>query len=204
MLPVVVVGDRGLLEVVLAGARRAGSGANVVFATDPSTEGLLEARGRGADVVVLLATDPHRVGILNRVRALGGRALPALELEDRGDLPQLRISSVALLTDGALLDVNVAVPSLDDATVRRVLWDQFRDARIEERHHLVEVDGKPALTQLGVEAPVGGWGWLAAGAAGVLAGRLAAADRRWQPRVGSQQPVPSNDTRHGRPAGAGP
>jgi hypothetical protein len=57
-------------------------------------------------------------------------------------------------------------------------------------HHLVEVDGSPAVHELrarGLDVRTMGRGidddpafFLAAGAAGVLAGRLAAENRRWR------------------------
>ena len=63
-------------------------------------------------------------------------------------------------------------------------------AKLEDRHQLVEVDGRPALAELadrGIEPRSMGRGvaddpayFLAAGAAGVLAGRTAAGNRRWR------------------------
>jgi hypothetical protein len=87
--------------------------------------------------------------------------------------------------------MNVAVPALEGAPRAR-LWDALRADRVEERHHLVEVDGRPAGDALEVEdgrppdaaarlgPPLDGVAALAAGAAGVLAGRLAAAGRAWR------------------------
>jgi hypothetical protein len=97
----------------------------------------------------------------------------------------------ALLTDRALEGLNVAVPALDDAARTR-LWDGLRGDRVEERHHLVEVDGRPALEALaalavapphpdaGLATELHGVAALAAGAAGVLAGRMVAGGRRWR------------------------
>jgi hypothetical protein len=65
----------------------------------------------------------------------------------------------------------------------------LRGAKLEERHQLVEVAGEPAIDELarrGIQSRSMGRGvaddpafFLAAGAAGVLAGRMAAGDRRW-------------------------
>jgi hypothetical protein len=84
----------------------------------------------------------------------------------------------------------VPVPALEDDTQRARIWDALRAARLEERHQLVEVDGRPALDELAsrrIEPRSMGRGvdddpacFLAAGAAGVLAGRLAEGNRRWR------------------------
>jgi len=70
------------------------------------------------------------------------------------------------------------------------VWEALRARKLEERHQLVEVDGRPALDrldELGLEMDSMGRTakddpafFLAAGAAGVLAGRLAASSRRWR------------------------
>jgi len=98
----------------------------------------------------------------------------------------------AFLGDPSLEGLNVAVPALEgDGRAR--LWDSLRAERIEERHHLVEVDGRPALDALralaaapahpdaGLATALSGVAALAAGAAGVLAGRLVAGGRPWRP-----------------------
>jgi hypothetical protein len=74
------------------------------------------------------------------------------------------------------------------------MWDSLRERRLEERHQLVEVDGRPALDELeraGVEIDSMGRTasedpafFLAAGAAGILAGRMAAGSRRWRRGAG--------------------
>jgi hypothetical protein len=73
---------------------------------------------------------------------------------------------------------------------REPIWDALRAAKLEDRHQLVEVDGRPALGELqrlglSVESmgrtpaddPVF---FLAAGAAGVMAGRMAVGSRRYR------------------------
>ena len=86
--------------------------------------------------------------------------------------------------------MNVAVPTLEDDAQRDMVWDALREAQLEERHQLVEVDGAPALAELerrGVEVDSMGRSpsddpafFLAAGAAGVLAARMAAGSRAWE------------------------
>ncbi|MGZ4133374.1 MAG: hypothetical protein ACXVWF_10020, partial [Actinomycetota bacterium] len=49
-----------------------------------------------------------------------------------------------------------------------------------ERQQVLEGDAAPAFAQLGAPAEHATLGQRAAGAAGVLAGRLAAANRRWR------------------------
>jgi hypothetical protein len=84
-----------------------------------------------------------------------------------------------------LRDLNVPVPLLEEEA-RLVVWDSLRAARVEERHHLVEVDGRPALDELserGTPRVGDELQLLAAGAAGVLTGRMAAANRKWRTQL---------------------
>ena len=53
-------------------------------------------------------------------------------------------------------------------------------ASLIDLHHVVEVDPKPAFEELGLDPSQATFGALAAAAAGVLAGRLAVANRRWR------------------------
>ena len=97
--------------------------------------------------------------------------------------------SVTILRDVCAVDVNVAVPVLDEPE-RTAVWDALRAAKLEDRHQLVEADGRPALAELERrEVAVESMGrapaddpafFLAAGAAGVLAGRMAASSRRYR------------------------
>jgi hypothetical protein len=90
----------------------------------------------------------------------------------------------------ALSPVHVAVPALPDDAQRLRVWDRLREAQLEERHQLVEVSGAPALDLLdrrGIALETMGRTvaddpafFLAAGAAGVLAGRMAVRDRTWR------------------------
>ncbi len=73
---------------------------------------------------------------------------------------------------------------------RETVWAALIQAELEGRHRLVEVTGRPALDRLaeaGIEPESMGRSvaddptfFLGAGAAGVLAGRLAAGDRAWR------------------------
>ena len=169
--------------------------------------GMLAAREvLGAEVVVV-ADGPGNLGTdttwgvsalgsgntLNAVATLGGRPVPALRVssaDPRGRHRGLSHHSVTILRDICRVETNVPVPALADEGTRAAVWNALRAAKLEERHQLVEVDGQPALDELsarGIDVRSMGRGvdddpafFLAAGAAGVLAGRMVAADRRWR------------------------
>jgi hypothetical protein len=169
--------------------------------------GLLAAKEiLGADVIVV-ADGPGNLGTdttwgvsglasgnaLNAAAALGGRPIPALRVsfaDPRERHRGVSHHSLTILREICLVETNVPVPALDDADEREEVWDALRAAKIEDHHQLVEVDGRPALDELsdrGLEIRSMGRGvgedpafFLAAGAAGVLAGRLAAGTRRWR------------------------
>jgi len=130
---------------------------------------------------------------LNAAATLGGRPIPALRVSfaDRRDRHRgLSHHSRTILRDVCLVETNVPVPVLADEGQRSAVWDALRASDPEGRHHPVEVDGRPAQDELearSVEVRSMGRGFgddpaffLAAGAAGVLAGRLAAEGRRWR------------------------
>jgi hypothetical protein len=75
------------------------------------------------------------------------------------------------------VDLDIAVPALDEprrAAARRAV----RSLGLVERHHIVEVDPRPGLEG---ESPADATlQRLTAAATGVLAGRIAAANRRWR------------------------
>ena len=161
----------------------------------------------GADVIVV-ADGPGNLGTdttwgvsalgsgnaLNAVAALGGRPIPSLRIsfaDGRARHRGVSHHSLTILRDVCLVATDVPVPALADDTQRRVVWDALRTAELEQRHRLVEVDGRPALDELAVrhlEPRSMGRGveddpayFLGAGAAGVLAGRTAVGNRRWKP-----------------------
>lgn len=171
--------------------------------------GLLAARHVvGADVVVV-GDGPGNTGTgtawgssdlesamsLNAVHILGGRPVAALRISFADARERHRVVShhaITALSRVALAPVHVAVPAIEDADRRAAVWAMLTAAGIHERHQLVEATGQPALDLLaerGVAVSSMGRGvdddpefFLAAGAAGVLAGRMAADDRAW--RVG--------------------
>jgi Protein of unknown function (DUF3866) len=168
--------------------------------------GLLAAvRLIGAEVVVV-ADGPGNLGTettwgvsalssghaLNAAQTLGGRPVAALRVSFADARVRHRCvshHSITILRDVCAVEANVAVPTLDGPERDRV-WDDLRAERLEERHQLVEVDGRPALAELErVGVAVESMGrtvaddpafFLAAGAAGVLAARMAAQGRMWR------------------------
>jgi len=96
-------------------------------------------------------------------------------------LPSVTRASLDLLGDPSLRDLHVAVPAFEDERVRTRVWDQLRGGGGEERHQLAEVGGG---TWASLPA-VGGDAWATAGAfaAGILAGRIAAGNRRWRAQL---------------------
>jgi hypothetical protein len=169
-------------------------------------DGLLVARGvAGADVIVV-GDGPGKVGTatrwgasdvasgmtLNAAGILGGRPVAALRVSFADPAYRhhgLSPHSVTVLRDLALVSVHVAVPALDELR-RSEVWEALKAARLEQRHQLVEVTGRPALDLLaerGIRPQTMGRSieddpafFEAAGAAGVLAGRMAAGSRRWR------------------------
>jgi Protein of unknown function (DUF3866) len=168
--------------------------------------GLLAAVGvLGADAVIV-ADGPGNLGTatrwgvsalasgnsLNAVHALGGVAVAALRISfaDARDRHRgVSHHSLTILSDVCLVPAMVAVPTLEEPE-RAEVWDALRAARLEDRHQLAEVSGQAALEVLhdaGIEVESMGRTprddpafFLAGGAAGVLAGRLTAASRRWR------------------------
>ena len=168
---------------------------------------LLAARNVSEADVAIVADGPGNLGtettwgvsalgsgnVLNAAATLAGRPVAALRIsfaDERERHRGLSHHSRTILQHVAGPGVNVAVPGLEDDAQRDVVWDALRAARLEERHQLVEVDGAPALAELerrGVEVESMGRSpaddpafFLAAGAAGVLAARMAAGARAWE------------------------
>jgi hypothetical protein len=169
--------------------------------------GLLAARHVvGADVVVV-GDGPGNTGTnslwgatavesamsLNAAGILGGRPIAALRISFADSRERHRAvshHSITTLARVALVPVHVAVPAIEDMDRRGAVWSALRSAGLEERHQLVETTGQPALdllADLGIEPASMGRRvgddpefFLAAGAAGVLAGRMAARDRAWK------------------------
>jgi hypothetical protein len=172
--------------------------------------GLLAAKELMDAEVVVVADGPGNLGTettwgvsalasghaLMAARTLGGRPIPALRVsfaDERERHRGVSHHSLTILADVCKVDVNVPVPMLEDAEQREAVWGALRDRKLEDLHHLVEVDGAPAVEELrarGIDVRTMGRGidddpafFLAAGAAGVLAGRMAAEDRRWRSTI---------------------
>jgi hypothetical protein len=170
---------------------------------------LLAAREVLDGEVIIVADGPGNLGTdttwgvsalasgnaLNATAALGGRPVAALRLSfaDQRDRHRgVSHHSLTILRDVCTVRCTVAVPSLDEGPERDRLWDALRAPRLEEKHQLVEADGRPAVAELvrrGVEVRSMGRSpaddpvfFLGAGAAGVLAGRMAAASRTHRPQ----------------------
>lgn len=159
----------------------------------------------GADVVIV-ADGPGNLGsettwgvsalgtgeALNAVEALGGRAVAALRVsfaDPRERHRGLSHHSLTILERVATCRANVVVPVLDGAE-RDAVWDALRARRLEDRHQLIEADGRPAMEAMeraGVEVESMGRApaddpafFLSAGAAGVVAARMAAGAAAWR------------------------
>lgn len=168
--------------------------------------GLLAARELLDAEVIVVADGPGNLGTdttwgvsalgsghaLMAAETLKGRPVAALRMSFADERPRHRgVShhSVTILRDVCRTDVNVAVPVLEEPE-RTTVWDALRAARLEERHQLVEADGRPALdglerrgiavTSMGRTPAQDPAFFLSAGAAGVLAGRMAAGSRRYR------------------------
>ncbi len=161
----------------------------------------------GADVVVV-ADGPGNLGTdttwgvsalggghaLNAVGALGGRPVAALRIsfaDGRERHHGVSHHSLTILERVCAVPANVAVPLLEGVE-REAVWQALRARRLEDRHQLIEADGRAAMEELerrGVavdsmgRTPTDDPGFfLAAGAAGVLAARMAAGSRAWRDR----------------------
>ena len=130
---------------------------------------------------------------LNAASIIGGRPVAALRISFADPRRRHRVVShhaITALSKVALQPVHVAVPAIEHGERRDAVWGRLKEAKLEERHQLVEVNGQPALHLLaerGIEVESMGRTpeddpefFLAAGSAGVLAGRMAAGDRAWQ------------------------
>lgn len=173
--------------------------------------GLLAAVTVADAEVVIVADGPGNLGTattwgvsalasglaLNAARLLGGSPVAALRISFADPRPRhrgLSHHSRTILGEVCTVEANVAVPVLEGEQ-RSAIWEALRAARLEERHQLVEADGRPALDALadaGVTVRSMGRSaeddpafFLAGGAAGVLAARMAVGGRRWRPDVTS-------------------
>ena len=172
--------------------------------------GLLAAAELVAADVVIVADGPGNLGTattwgvsalanghaLNAAETLGGRPVAALRIslaDARERHHGVSHHSITILDRVCRVAADVAVPVLEGPE-RDLVWNALRERHLEERHQLVEVDGRPALDELersGVEVDsMGRNAWddpaffLAAGAAGILAGRMAVRSQGWRGDAG--------------------
>jgi hypothetical protein len=171
-IPVVTAIDARAAELIVAGVRRSGS-ATVVATTDQAVgtigSWMLGAARAGAEVLLVTGASGSP---LDHIAALRGRAVPAL--------PLARPEALAALLVGVTVEVDLPVPAAE-GPVRAAIRSRISSAlHLDGRHHLVEVDARPAFEEAGRPFETADLDALGAAAAGVLAGRLAAANRRWR------------------------
>jgi hypothetical protein len=168
--PVVVFVTDGIAELVEAGATRS-SGATVrqvEASRGPLAAAVLDA-AETADVLLARVELEEAADALVTVRALRGRPLPVVPF-DRPDLARTMLAR-------CWIDLDIAIPSYGDDR-RDEAWEAARALDLISAHHIVEVDPRPGLDHEG--APNAGLDGLTASATGVLAGRIAAGNRRWR------------------------
>src|SRR3954453_379274 len=165
--PVVLLPEASVAPIARAGIERAGRGASVASFDGP-TEALglelLSATSSGTEVVIVDRAVARHVDL---VRILGGRAVVALP----GTGPN---EAKAWLAE-ADLDAELPIPTVDNAA-----WAAIAAIGLEATHQLVHVDPAPAFHEAGMRIAGATPAALTAGAAGVLAGRIAARNRRWR------------------------
>ena len=169
----------------LLAARLAAGAEAIVVGNGPGNTGTNSVWG---------ASDIESAMSLNAAAILEGRTIAALRMsfaDPRERHRGVSHHSITALSRVALRPVHVAVPTLADEGHRAEVWDALRRAGLDRSHQLVEATGQPALDLLAergivpesmgrsvADDPVF---FLAAGAAGILAGRMAASDRAWRP-----------------------
>lgn len=164
--PVLVV-EAAFVSFAWAGAVRAGRSPSIgLLAADEEHAGspMLGSVAGGAEILVVPDGGP---GTLIAARALDGRPVIPAPLQ------------APSIFDGLDVDVHIAVPS-GEHPHREAIRAILAPLELEGMHHLVEVDPAPAFEELGLDMREASLDELAAGAAGVLCGRLAATNRRWR------------------------
>ena len=199
--------ETGLLDAVVTAGQAFGGDVESVNVFS----GLLAATAALRADVVIVGDGPGNTGTgttwgttalwsamsMNAVSILRGRPVATLRIsfaDPRERHHGVSHHSLTALSQVAPPHAHVPVPVLPDDQ-RGAVWAALREAKLEERHQLVEVTGAPALDLLSdrgiaVESMGRSVGddpafFLAAGAAGVLAGRMAAGTRGWHRSFGS-------------------
>jgi hypothetical protein len=164
--PVVLLPEASTADVALAGVARAGRTPAVARLEGPIPAlglALLAATAAGDEVIVLTEAEGRHVDL---VRILGGRAVVALAAADQ---------TVRAWLAETELGADVPVPATDER-----LSSAFASLGLEATHQLIQVDPMPAFDEAEVRRRDRAVPVLTAAAAGVLAGRIAAANRRWR------------------------
>lgn len=178
--PVVVLSEPTLEAMVRTGAERAGhaSAARVEQESGAFLGAGLLVSSLTAEVLLVVAEGSAAGTALVVARALGGRPLPVITFDD-----PVRAQAMLRSCD---VDLDIAVPSVDEP-VRGTIRDIAGQLGLFSSHHVVEVDPRPGLTPtmgVGVTALASAddpsLNELTAAATGVLAGRVAAGNRRWR------------------------
>jgi hypothetical protein len=182
--PVVTLTDPALADAVITAAAHAAAGGRIETVTLPAGDAAAPVSAdEAAEIVVIVAPiAAEERDVLRAVLDDGGRAITALGLvTEASGVPSVTPASLDLLGDPSLRDLHVAVPAFENDGVRTAVWDQLRDRQVEARHQLAEVSGG---TWASLPVP-GSDPWAAAGAfaAGILAGRIAAGNRRWRAQL---------------------
>ena len=179
--PVVVLSHPVLEATVRAGVTRAGQAS--VARLEPASGSFLGAELLGssstAEVLLVVAHGSAGAAALVVTTALGGRPLPVIPLDDP--------AGARALLQGCDVDLDIAVPSVD-GPLRGLIRGVVDQLGLFIEHHVVEVDPRPALPDADIDGGVAAAGAgggpslheLAAAATGVLAGRVAAGNRRWR------------------------
>jgi hypothetical protein len=171
--PVVVLTRTELAPLVRRGAERAGRAEVATVEARDAPLGARLLRAASAAEVLVLVTDEASAGAsLVVARALEGRPLPVVPLGDE--------AAAGAMLRGCWVDLDVAIPSVDGVLRERVRVAAEHLGLFTD-HHVVEVDPRPALDgDRALDAADPTLRELTAGAAGVLAGRLAARNRSWR------------------------
>jgi hypothetical protein len=165
--PVILLPDASTVNVALAGVARAGRAPAVarLEGTLPALGlALLRASAAAAEVVVVTEARGRHVDL---VRILGGRPVVALLASD-----DAAVTGWFAETE---LSADVPVPTSDARASSAI-----GSLGLEATHQLIQVDPSPALDESGTPAGDATFAVLTAAAAGVLAGRIAAGNRRWR------------------------
>lgn len=179
--PVVVLTRPHLEPIVRTGAERAGRAAvATIGASDEPLGGRLLHAASTAEVVVVVADDASAGAALVVARALEGRPLPVVPLDDE--------DAARAMLRGCWVDLDVAIPSVH-GSLRGRIRDATEHLGLFSDHHAVEVDPRPGFGDAGRPGATDPTLWdLSAAATGVLAGRLAVRNRSWRGETGPSMP----------------